>query len=124
MCARLLPGSCWACAHAASLAHIGPRARRLPGSFWACAHAASLAHVGPTARRLPDSYWAYTRAVSLTQLMKLCTAMGGQADTIAGLAGIGDLMLTCFGDLSRNRTCGKRMVQVRWKGRSELLTSN
>jgi glycerol-3-phosphate dehydrogenase len=28
-----------------------------------------------------------------------------------GLAGIGDLMLTAFGDLSRNRSCGKRMAQ-------------
>lgn len=28
-----------------------------------------------------------------------------------GLAGIGDLMLTAFGDLSRNRSCGKRIAQ-------------
>ena len=41
-----------------------------------------------------------TRATK--ELMKLCTAMGGKAETISGLAGIGDLMLTAFGDLSRN----------------------
>mmetsp|Transcript_19851 Transcript_19851/g.35940 ORF Transcript_19851/g.35940 Transcript_19851/m.35940 type:complete len:272 (-) Transcript_19851:319-1134(-) len=50
-----------------------------------------------------------TRATK--ELMKLCTAMGGKAETISGLAGIGDLMLTAFGDLSRNRTCGMRIIQ-------------
>ncbi|TMW54936.1 hypothetical protein Poli38472_014870 [Pythium oligandrum] len=36
---------------------------------------------------------------------------GGQPITISGLAGIGDLMLTAFGSLSRNRTCGMRIIQ-------------
>lgn len=47
---------------------------------------------------------------STRELQLLCIAMGGQADTIAGLSGIGDLMLTAFGSLSRNRTCGARII--------------
>eukprot|EP00617_Octactis_speculum_P023391 CAMPEP_0185751780 /NCGR_PEP_ID=MMETSP1174-20130828/10564_1 /TAXON_ID=35687 /ORGANISM="Dictyocha speculum, Strain CCMP1381" /LENGTH=345 /DNA_ID=CAMNT_0028428925 /DNA_START=24 /DNA_END=1061 /DNA_ORIENTATION=+ len=45
------------------------------------------------------------------ELQMLCQAMGGEADTISGLSGIGDLMLTAFGDLSRNRTCGMRLAR-------------
>lgn len=45
------------------------------------------------------------------ELQTLCVAMGGRAETINGLSGIGDLMLTAFGDLSRNRTCGMRLVR-------------
>ena len=37
--------------------------------------------------------------------------MGGNPSTISGLAGIGDLMLTAFGALSRNRRCGTRFIQ-------------
>jgi glycerol-3-phosphate dehydrogenase (NAD(P)+) len=35
--------------------------------------------------------------------------MGGQAKTLAGLAGLGDLVLTCTGGLSRNRYVGKEL---------------
>ena len=45
------------------------------------------------------------------ELTVLCIAMGGRPETIAGLAGVGDLMLTAFGDLSRNRTCGLRLAR-------------
>jgi len=48
---------------------------------------------------------------SCFELKRLCVAMGGQPDTISGLAGVGDLMLTAFGSLSRNRTAGQRLVQ-------------
>lgn len=48
---------------------------------------------------------------SSLELQKLCIAMGGQPITISGLSGIGDLMLTAFGSLSRNRTCGIRVIQ-------------
>ena len=37
--------------------------------------------------------------------------MGGELATLAGLAGLGDLVLTCTGDLSRNRTVGTRLAQ-------------
>mmetsp|Transcript_60531 Transcript_60531/g.196137 ORF Transcript_60531/g.196137 Transcript_60531/m.196137 type:complete len:487 (-) Transcript_60531:264-1724(-) len=41
----------------------------------------------------------------------LATAMGAKPETLAGLAGIGDILLTCFGTLSRNRTLGVRIGQ-------------
>jgi len=48
---------------------------------------------------------------SCAELTSLCVAMGGKPETIAGLSGIGDLMLTAFGSLSRNRSCGIRLVK-------------
>jgi glycerol-3-phosphate dehydrogenase (NAD(P)+) len=39
--------------------------------------------------------------------------MGGKAQTLAGLAGLGDLVLTCTGDLSRNRTVGVELARGR-----------
>jgi len=39
--------------------------------------------------------------------------MGGAAQTLAGLAGLGDLVLTCSGDLSRNRMVGVELAQGR-----------
>lgn len=42
----------------------------------------------------------------LAEIARLSMARGGQALTLAGLAGMGDLVLTCTGDLSRNRTVG------------------
>merc|ERR1712232_116004 len=44
------------------------------------------------------------------ELCELCTAMGGNAKTIQGLSGIGDLMLTCFSTQSRNQRCGRRLM--------------
>lgn len=45
-----------------------------------------------------------TRGVS--ELMRLAVAMGGKLETIAGLAGIGDLIVTCTSKHSRNRNAG------------------
>ncbi|PLX81556.1 MAG: glycerol-3-phosphate dehydrogenase [Desulfuromonas sp.] len=42
----------------------------------------------------------------LAEITRLGIAKGGKATTFAGLAGMGDLVLTCTGDLSRNRTVG------------------
>jgi glycerol-3-phosphate dehydrogenase (NAD(P)+) len=42
----------------------------------------------------------------LAEITRLAVAMGGQPRTLAGLAGLGDLVLTCTGDLSRNRKVG------------------
>ncbi len=50
----------------------------------------------------------------LAELRRLACAMGGDAHTMAGLAGLGDLVLTCTGDLSRNRQVGIELA----KGRS------
>ncbi len=42
----------------------------------------------------------------LAEMSRLAVALGGRAQTLSGLAGLGDLVLTCTGDLSRNRTVG------------------
>ena len=42
----------------------------------------------------------------LTEMQRLGLALGGQTETFTGLAGLGDLVLTCAGDLSRNRRLG------------------
>src|SRR5699024_11043434 len=43
----------------------------------------------------------------LTETTRLATAIGANPDTLAGLAGLGDLVATCASPLSRNRTAGK-----------------
>ena len=48
-----------------------------------------------------------TRAVS--EMRRLGVACGAQADTFTGLSGLGDLMVTCFSPLSRNRGFGERL---------------
>ncbi len=45
----------------------------------------------------------------LAELTRLGVAMGGQAATFAGLAGMGDLMATCMSPLSRNRRLGEQL---------------
>ncbi len=47
----------------------------------------------------------------LAEMNRLGGAMGAQPATFAGLAGMGDLVLTCTGDLSRNRTVGFKLGQ-------------
>ncbi|MEN9866027.1 MAG: hypothetical protein RL748_1617 [Pseudomonadota bacterium] len=42
----------------------------------------------------------------LAEIRRLGTRLGGQSETFMGLTGIGDLILTCTGDLSRNRRVG------------------
>jgi len=42
----------------------------------------------------------------LNEMLRLNIAMGGKPETLMGLAGLGDLVLTCTGDLSRNRRLG------------------
>ncbi len=42
----------------------------------------------------------------LAEMTRLACACGARRETLAGLAGMGDLVLTCTGDLSRNRTVG------------------
>jgi len=45
----------------------------------------------------------------LVEIKHLATVHGAKPDTLAGLAGLGDLVLTCTGALSRNRTVGQRL---------------
>ena len=49
----------------------------------------------------------------LAEITRLAVAMGGTAQTLAGLAGLGDLVLTCSGDLSRNRMVGVELAHGR-----------
>jgi len=48
-----------------------------------------------------------TRAIA--EMRRLGVACGAQPETFAGLSGIGDLMVTCFSRLSRNRGFGERL---------------
>jgi glycerol-3-phosphate dehydrogenase (NAD(P)+) len=47
----------------------------------------------------------------LAEITRLAVAMGGQPMTLAGLAGLGDLVLTCTGALSRNRQVGMSLAE-------------
>jgi glycerol-3-phosphate dehydrogenase (NAD(P)+) len=49
----------------------------------------------------------------LHEMGRLSEALGGRPDTMAGLAGMGDLILTCTGALSRNRRLGTQLGQGR-----------
>ena len=49
----------------------------------------------------------------LAEMTRLVTACGGRPETMAGLAGLGDLVLTCTGGLSRNRTVGVELGKGR-----------
>ena len=45
-----------------------------------------------------------------SEMRKLAIAMGGRRETLAGLSGFGDLMLTCSSRMSRNQTVGRRLA--------------
>lgn len=47
---------------------------------------------------------------SVAEITRLGLKLGGQLDTFMGLTGMGDLILTCTGDLSRNRQTGLRLA--------------
>ena len=49
----------------------------------------------------------------LAEMTRLCVKRGGEALTLAGLSGLGDLALTCYGDLSRNRDLGVQLGRGR-----------
>jgi len=49
----------------------------------------------------------------LAEITRLAVALGGQTRTLSGLAGLGDLVLTCTGELSRNRSVGIQLAQGR-----------
>jgi glycerol-3-phosphate dehydrogenase (NAD(P)+) len=57
----------------------------------------------------------------IAEITRLAVACGGERTTLAGLSGVGDLVLTCTGSLSRNRTVGQELG----KGRKlpEILAS-
>ena len=47
----------------------------------------------------------------LAEMTRLGVALGARPETFMGLSGLGDLVLTATGDLSRNRTVGKRLAE-------------
>ncbi|WP_434718167.1 NAD(P)-dependent glycerol-3-phosphate dehydrogenase [Paraburkholderia sp. A1BS-2L] len=49
----------------------------------------------------------------LAEMTRLGVTLGGRAETFNGLTGLGDLILTATGDLSRNRTVGKQLASGR-----------
>jgi len=49
----------------------------------------------------------------LAEMTRLGLQLGGKAETLGGLSGAGDLILTCTGDLSRNRKVGMMLAQKR-----------
>jgi glycerol-3-phosphate dehydrogenase (NAD(P)+) len=49
----------------------------------------------------------------LAEITRVAVAMGGRPSTLAGLAGMGDLVLTCSGELSRNRMVGIELARGR-----------
>lgn len=57
----------------------------------------------------------------LAEISRLAVAAGGERDTLSGLAGMGDLVLTCTGHLSRNRQVGVALSEGR--ALAEILAS-
>jgi glycerol-3-phosphate dehydrogenase (NAD(P)+) len=49
----------------------------------------------------------------IAEITRLAIACGGRRETLAGLSGLGDLVLTCTGSLSRNRTVGQELGKGR-----------
>ena len=56
---------------------------------------------------LGDNSFAALVTRGLVEIKRLGTAMGGNVDTIYGLTGLGDLLVTCLSEHSRNRRAGK-----------------
>ena len=58
----------------------------------------------------------------LAEMVRLGVALGAQPATFAGLAGLGDLVLTCTGTLSRNRALGREIARGRSLAEAEGAT--
>lgn len=61
--------------------------------------------------KLGDNAKASLLTRSLSEMVQLGQLLGGQQDTFYGLSGFGDLVATCSGSWSRNRTFGERVGQ-------------
>ena len=60
---------------------------------------------------LGDNTFAALITRGLAELSRLGTALGGEKDTLYGLSGLGDLIVTCLSEHSRNRRAGKLIGQ-------------
>src|SRR6185369_3895438 len=67
--------------------------------------------------RLGDNAKAALITRALVELGRLAEALGARRDTLMGLSGLGDLMVTCFSQHSRNRAVGERL------GKGESMAS-
>ncbi len=57
----------------------------------------------------------------LAEMARLVAALGGAPDTVMGLAGMGDLLLTATGPQSRNRRCGAYLAQGKTLAEASVL---
>lgn len=64
-----------------------------------------------TGMNLGDNTFAALATRGLTEIVRLGTFLGGEKDTFYGLSGLGDLIVTCQSEHSRNRTAGKLIAQ-------------
>jgi len=74
-----------------------------------------------TGKKMGDSARAALITRGLAELVRLGTAMGGRAETLMGLSGLGDLVLTCSSPQSRNMSLG--MALGEGKSLEEILGS-
>jgi glycerol-3-phosphate dehydrogenase (NAD(P)+) len=52
---------------------------------------------------------AFVGTLAMAEMGRICAALGGQAETVYGLAGLGDLLTTGYSQHSRNRTLGEML---------------
>jgi glycerol-3-phosphate dehydrogenase (NAD(P)+) len=71
----------------------------------------ALAAGGADGLRLGDNAKAALVTRGLAEMGRLADAAGAKADTFAGLAGLGDLIVTCWSPMGRNRRAGELIAQ-------------
>ena len=62
-------------------------------------------------KQMGDNTKASVMTRGLAETTRLAVALGGRAETLAGLSGMGDLIATCSSPLSRNHTAGRLLAQ-------------
>ena len=83
------------------------------GSLTTSAASSSLLGLSALALSTTDTRDRHRSHVTVCHPRRIVTGLGGQARTIQGLAGIGDLLLTCTGAQSRNRFVGEQVGKGR-----------
>ena len=71
----------------------------------------ALAAGGADGLALGDNAKAALVARGLAEMARLAVAAGGKEETFAGLAGMGDLVVTCWSPVGRNRRAGELIAQ-------------
>lgn len=102
--------------HAAAALHHAPLRIYSSGDVLGVELGGALKNIMAIAAGISDGLGlgANARAALITrglaEMARLGVSMGGEPDTFMGLTGLGDLVLTATGDLSRNRTVGMRIA--------------